>query len=350
MDRSFYLDLARSGVRFPIGTDLILHEQANAEALTEDGTLLGQVIATAARRWKSPLAIPLMDLKVEKDFLLAQLAVPAAERATYHFHGLPSAADQARIRDQVPTAKIAGRLKSNVDAVAYIAKHTDLLPVGMVIGPFSLTSKLFSDPITAVYQAGAGATAEDDDEVAAIEWALDAAMLVIQRSVQAQIEAGAKLVIMAEPAANKVYFSPTQVERSTAIYRRYSMDLVRKVKAQLDAAGVDFFFHDCGELCPAMLREIASLEPVILSLGSSRKLWEDEPAISPRTVMYGNMPTKMFSQDVPTVEQIVAQARDLTARMKATGHPFILGSECDVLSVPGVQASLMQKVQAFLAV
>ena len=35
-------------------------------------------------------------------------------------------------------------------------------------------------------------------------------------------------------------------------------------------------------------------------------------------------------------------------RMAATGHPHILGSECDVLSVPGREAAIMAKVDAFV--
>ena len=38
----------------------------------------------------------------------------------------------------------------------------------------------------------------------------------------------------------------------------------------------------------------------------------------------------------------------LVRRMRDVGHPFILGSECDVLSVPGQEAKIMAKVDEFL--
>jgi hypothetical protein len=41
-------------------------------------------------------------------------------------------------------------------------------------------------------------------------------------------------------------------------------------------------------------------------------------------------------------------AVDLLERMRGTGHPFILGSECDVLAVAGSEAAIMAKVDAFL--
>jgi hypothetical protein len=39
---------------------------------------------------------------------------------------------------------------------------------------------------------------------------------------------------------------------------------------------------------------------------------------------------------------------DLLRKMRETGHPFILGSECDVLSVPGAEAVIRGKVDAFV--
>jgi hypothetical protein len=35
-------------------------------------------------------------------------------------------------------------------------------------------------------------------------------------------------------------------------------------------------------------------------------------------------------------------------KMRDTGHPFILGSECDVLSVPGSEREILAKVEAFM--
>ena len=38
----------------------------------------------------------------------------------------------------------------------------------------------------------------------------------------------------------------------------------------------------------------------------------------------------------------------LAARMAATGHPHILGSECDVLHVEGAAETILAKVQILL--
>jgi hypothetical protein len=78
-------------------------------------------------------------------------------------------------------------------------------------------------------------------------------------------------------------------------------------------------------------------------------LWQDAALVSKTTVLYGNLPTKQFHSDqLVSVAQVRQLARDLIRRMREVGHPFILGSECDVLSVPGSEQTIKAKVTAFL--
>ena len=81
------MELAAHGLRMPIGTDLVLNEAHEPEKVRLDGVALGQVIALSARRWKSPLAIPLMDLRLEKADLLARFGVSADDSEAFHFTG-----------------------------------------------------------------------------------------------------------------------------------------------------------------------------------------------------------------------------------------------------------------------
>ncbi|MBM3496789.1 MAG: hypothetical protein FJX72_21080, partial [Armatimonadetes bacterium] len=60
MDRQFILDLAASHLRMPIGADLVLREKPDNAAIVFDGPALGAVVAEAARRYRTPLAIPLI--------------------------------------------------------------------------------------------------------------------------------------------------------------------------------------------------------------------------------------------------------------------------------------------------
>ena len=70
MKRGYYLELAAAGLRLPIGIDLVLHESPDPQRVLRDGSLLAEVVASAARRYASPLAIPLMDLTLEKEDML----------------------------------------------------------------------------------------------------------------------------------------------------------------------------------------------------------------------------------------------------------------------------------------
>jgi uroporphyrinogen decarboxylase len=240
-------------------------------------------------------------------------------------------------------------LQAHIESVGYIAGDTGLVPIGMTIGPFSLMTKLLKDPITPIYMAGSGMTAEDDPDVALVDRALELSLTIILFSVEAQIRAGAKAIFMAEPAANVVYVSPKQIEAGSGIFERYPIAADRRVKALLDRHGVDLIFHCCGELNEYMVRQFTTLRPVIISLGSSRTLWEDARIVPKDIVLYGNLPSKHFYSDaVITKAQVEAQACELLRRMAAEGHPFILGSECDVLNVPGAMETIRGKVDAFV--
>lgn len=339
MNRQFFLDLAARGLRMPIGTHLVLHEQPDPAAVVLDGRRLGEVLIATADRFATPLAMPLMDLALEKAALLGACGVPEADIEGYHFSARPA----------VPLAiPLTARMQAACAAITHVRSRRDLLPMGMAIGPFSLVTKLVADPITPVYLAGSGVTAQDDPEVALIEAALAAAERVIATHVDAQIDAGAQAMIVCEPAANRVYFSPNQLAESYATFDRFVMDPMRRLAARLAARGVALVFHDCGELTDGMVERFATLGAVMLSFGSSRHLWEDATRVPKDTVLYGNLPTKRFYASNLSVGDVEQVTLGLVEAMQAAGHPFILGSECDVLSVPGADAEIRAKVNAFM--
>ena len=139
--RTLLLDLAARGARFPIGTDLVLSEQAHPEAIKLDGAALGRVMVESARRWNTPLAVPLMDLAVEKEWLGLALGVARDRVDGWHLDGV--------IPTRLPSAPPTPRLAANAAAIRHVAEHSDRIPCGMCIGPFSLMTKLVSDLITA---------------------------------------------------------------------------------------------------------------------------------------------------------------------------------------------------------
>ncbi len=347
--REFFIDLARSGLRMPIGADLELHEEPDPEEVRLDGARLGNVVARTARRFRTPLAVPLMDLTLEKADLLSVFGIPDDRAASYHFEEPPAAEAIVEVIAKADRL-FSMRGTANQEAIRYIGRCADLVPVGMLIGPFSLMTKLIADPIIPVAMAGAGIAGADDAGVRMVERCLELAEATVLRSAKAQAACGVRAIIVCEPAANIVYLSPRQLRAGSGILERFVIAPNRRLRDQLLALGVDLIFHDCGELTTEMVRIFATqLRPVILSLGGSRKLWEDAAVVPDDIVLFGNLPTKTFYSDsampVERVQQITAE---LLERMASCRHPHILGSECDVLYVPEAAATIRRKVDVML--
>ncbi len=348
MDRSFYFDLAASGRRLPVATHLVLHEQPDPEAILLDGARLAAVMIATARRFASPLALPIMDLTLEKDVMLRALGIAPEAIPTYHFDAPPSPEDIAKVAAMDVHA--SPRIKASCESLAAIAAAhaagAPEVPVGMCIGPFSLMTKLMADPIVPIFMAGSGVEPQDDD-VAMLSSLLELCEKTVQAYSLAQMQAGARAIFLCEPAANLVYFSPKQIAEGSSVYDDFVIQPNRRLKALFNENGVDLIFHDCGALTPEMIASFAALDPVILSLGSPVKLWEAEPLVPKSTVLYGNLPTKKFYSDeeVP-LDGVPAMVEEIEARLKVSGHPYIIGSGCDVLSMPGYAKTIMQKVMA----
>lgn len=348
IERQFFLDLGTSGLRMPIGTDLVLREKPDAESILLDGRRLGEVFCEAARRYRTPLALPLMDLAIEKESMLRWLGVAGDDAPKFHFDAPPGEELLERIEERTGES-LGPRLSAQAEAIRYTAAQSEFVPIGLTIGPFSLMTKLITDPIVPVYLAGTGLSGGDDPDILTVERCLELAVRTVLRSARQQIEAGARMMVIAEPAANQIYVSPQQIADGSDIFERFVMANLRRVKRLLDDYGAHLFFHCCGEITTDMLRAFCSLDPAILSLGSSRRLWEDAAVVPAGTVLFGNLPSKKFFSDREiTTEQVRDLSRELLQRMSATGHAFILGSECDVLSVAGCEEPIHRKVSAMM--
>lgn len=340
MNRGFYLDLAASGLRMPIGTHLVLSEHSDHHEIVSNGSRLGLVVDEAASRFRTPLAVPLMDLTLEKAALLAACGITEAEGEAYHFSSVPT---------RKSTPALTARMIATCDGIRHIARETNLVPLGMSIGPFSLTTKLMSDPITPVFLAGAGTNGREEPEVQLLEQLHALALETILFYLEHQIVAGAKAIIICEPAANRVFFSPNQLAQSYENFDHFVIQPNRRIRELLAAHDVDLIFHNCGELVEGMIRRFVTLDPAILSLGSSRQLWQDAALVPKSTVLFGNLPTKKFYSDsLISLDEVRRLTTELVERMRLVSHPFILGSECDILSVPGCQSTIAAKVSAFL--
>ncbi|PIS29468.1 MAG: hypothetical protein COT43_03710 [Candidatus Marinimicrobia bacterium CG08_land_8_20_14_0_20_45_22] len=345
MDRTYYLELAAKGLRMPIGADLLLNEQSDPESCRLNGDCLGGVIVETAKRFHTPLAFSLMDLQVEKEWLLKGLGVDQEDIDSYHFdldRGIPEQEQMPKILSTENTP----RMNAFLESIRFVAQNSNLVPVGMCIGPFSMMTKLFSDPITEVYQVNVDR--EDKDSIEVLS-ALEISTQVIIRWIALQVDAGAKAICVCEPAYNTVYISPNQIKRNPEILDTLVLNYHRLIKRFLEERGIDLIFHDCGELNEAIIASLNILDPAILSLGSSCDLPSIAHLVNRQTVLFGNLPSKKFYSDEEITEQQVREyVAVLTSQMEKTGHLFIVGSECDVLSVPGCERTIMKKAMAIV--
>ncbi len=350
MSREFYLDLAASHLRMPIGTDLVLHEESDPEQSRINGGRLGAVIERAARRWNTPLAMPLMDLRLEKTDLLALAGISRSEADTFHFSApLESALVDVLCSEQ--NAPLCPGSTARNEALDYIHKKTGLVCVGMTIGPFSLATRLVADPIFASAMIGRGCPPEDSPEVKLLWQSLRISEAAVLRSIRSQIAHGAVAVMVCEPAACTAFISPRQMKACSDLFELLVIEPNLRVNDALRESCCDLIFHDCGELTSQMVEAFAHrLHPAILSLGSSRKLWEDARLVPDDVVLYGNLPSKCFYSDAAMpIEDVVRRREELVERMRICGHPHILGTECDVLFVPESHVAIRTKVDAMIA-
>ncbi len=345
MERSFYLNLARDNVRLPIAADMVLHEREDPLACRYSGECLGKAILDAAERFRMPLAFPLMDLRTEKEWMLAQFDIPLDRIDSFHFTEDLDESTLEKLR-AVASAAPTPRMEASLGALRHVAAHSDRVPVGMCIGPFSLMTKLLEDPITAAFSVALDPEDEDAELVLKL---MEAATEAIIQWVRLQIDAGAKAVCLCEPAFNVIYVSPRQIEQDPSVLDTLVLNFLQRIKKVMTDEGVDLILHDCGELNEAIIRSFNRLDPAILSLGSPCNLPEIAGLIDRKTVIMGNLPSKKFYTDTEmTAEMVTLESRKLLEAMRATGHPFILATECDVLSVPGCEQTIMSKVLALV--
>ncbi|MBL8228337.1 MAG: hypothetical protein JNL98_07670 [Bryobacterales bacterium] len=333
MTSDFWLDLARHGLRFPIATDLALHADPDPQGARMDARRLATVLTKAAARYDLPVALPLMDLRLDKAALLAPFGVSAEDSETFHFTSVP---------ENSPAATPAEDARAG--SIRHIREDGRLHAVGQIIGPFSLATKLMRDPIAAI--ALAGAQASEEPEVKLWEWCLARSLETVLTSMEQQVESGAQTIMLCEPAANTVYLSPRQLRRGSDIFDRYVLAGLRRIKQRLDELHANLFLHDCGELLPSFATAFAQeIHPAVLSLGSSRRLWEDATLVPADVVLYGNLPSKLFySDDVMPRAEVERRVHELQTNMQATGHPFLMGTECDVLYVGECAERIQRKV------
>jgi uroporphyrinogen-III decarboxylase len=346
MSRQTFHDFARRGLAMPLAVDLLVHLESTPEKVDANPAEMARIMIRAAEVFDTPLAVAPMDLRVEKAALAEWLGIPAAEHETFHLSQPLSFEQIEALRNHFGDGELTARMRVTAEALGIAAKRSALIPTGMAIGPFSLVTKIMEDVITAVFMVGAETDPDEDESVALALQLIELTTGLVEAYVRAQIAGGAKAIIICEPAANKVYFSPKQIAEGSNVFERMVIEPNRRIVKAIEEAGADLILHDCGELTPEMIADLAGLHPVVLSLGSCVDIVEATRHVPRDVVLFGTVPSKFVPrEDEMPVEKVRAICASLRDRMEATGHPFILGSECDVLCVHGHERGIMAKAR-----
>jgi hypothetical protein len=201
-----FLELARSGFRAPFCCDVVLHEEANPDGVRRDGPALAAVLRRSALEWSAPLGLSLMDLTLEKTDLLGALGVSEEEAERFRFN--EPLDDAARQTLMMESGWQCAASRARDDAMRVLAAEGNLFPIGMCIGPFSLTTNLMADAVTATALAGTGVMSSEEPQVRLLYQCLEVAEAAVGRALRRQVAAGAAAILLCEPAASTTFLSP----------------------------------------------------------------------------------------------------------------------------------------------
>lgn len=83
----------------------------------------------AAERFSNPMALPVMDLTLEKDILLRTMGVPADATAAFHFDSVPDPLQCAKVTATVEVTAHP-RIRANCAALTILATAARSFPSG----------------------------------------------------------------------------------------------------------------------------------------------------------------------------------------------------------------------------
>ena len=246
----------------------------------------------------------MMDLSVEANALGLPVRFPLHDSATVEWHPVEKAEDLDQYRAVDPLAD--GRVWVFLETIRRLVDRLTIPVGGYAIGPFTLAGLMFGAQRIAL------ATLDTPELVKS---ALDFCEQIIVRYAKAQVEAGAKIIMMLEPTA--VLLGPN-------MFWEFSGRSVRQIFRHLDCMTV---LHICGDTT-AMVEPMCKTEVHGLSLDSML----DMPAAAARmpgdVVLMGNVdPVNVLLRGAPA--DVERATRDLLDRTAGCEN-FILSSGCDI--------------------
>jgi uroporphyrinogen decarboxylase len=275
-----------------------------------DGETLARCQLNALRHYGYDAVFTVMDTSVETESIGSVLQYrrdryPVIERYVLSPESDPNALT-------IPDPQQAGRMPEMLKAIRILRREVgnDVLVVGCVLGPFTLTSQLLGLETT-LYMAV--------DNPKLLEQFMDYSTEVIIRFGQAQIRAGAHLPVVFDPSASPAVIPP-------GFFREFELPRLKRVFHGLAKEGaIANWLHIAGPTSP-ILPYYPEAGVHIANFDYSVPAMEAKN-ILPAMGLDGNIKSLTFVEGTP--DEIEAEAAKLLDIFSDRGG-FILSSGCEI--------------------
>jgi uroporphyrinogen decarboxylase len=275
-----------------------------------DGEILARCQLNAWKHYGYDAVFSVMDVNVETEAVGSVLQHRENRYPTIERYALSRESDLSAL--SLPDPWQAGRMPEMLKALGILRRQlgNDVLVVGCVTGPFTLTAQLLGLE-TALYLA--------IDDAPRMEQVMDFATDVLISFGLAQIEAGAHLPIVFDPAA-----SPAVIPHS--FFREFELPRLRRLfQAMAGAGAAANWLHIAGPAGPILPYypkagvHIANFDYNVSVTEAGSRL--------PTTCLDGNIKSLSFVEASPA--EIEAESADLLRSFRDR-RGFILSSGCEI--------------------
>ncbi len=300
--------------RVPVIAQVFGHAATLAGVSVDDYVRDGETLAScqlnALKHYDYDAVFTVMDTSVETESIGSVLQYRRNMYPVIERYALSKDSDWSAL--SIPDPQQAGRMPEMLKAIEILRREVgdETLVVGCVLGPFTLTSQLLGLETT-LYMAV--------DDPARLEQLMDYATEVIIRFGEAQIQAGAHLPVVFDPAASPAVIPP-------GFFRELELPRLKGVFQALGKAGaIANWLHIAGPASPILPYypeagvHIANFDYNVSATEAG--------GILPSIGLDGNIKSLMFVEGNP--EDIEAEAGKLLQTFRERGG-FILSSGCEI--------------------
>ncbi len=281
------------------------------EQVVSDAQTQAECMQAIAQRYpEMAVALGPMDLSVEAEAFGSPVSFSANEVPTVTQPILdlddPSTADELKI-----PAVGAGRTGVYVKAMELAsASITDRPVFSGCIGPFSLAGRLMD-------MADVMLACMDEPEM--METILEKTTEFLVLYITALKAAGAKGVVMAEPAAGLL---------SPALNEEFSVPYVKKIAQAVKAEDFLFCYHNCGPYVPRQLPDLLTIEADLYHFGDAINMDDVKDHIPSHVLLSGNIsPVECFKTgDETMMKEAVSRLLNQCGSL----DNFVPSSGCDI--------------------